>query len=193
MMRATFNKTLRMLAPRWGNSTTCQLRCYCAPGAEDKTIAKVLNQEIDSGLMIDAYSQVGFRLNNGMSVFGSIAIFPKSVLCWKVKSAFDITEDSLSLFCLLEPKIDILVIGVGDAGNKVEPRVIQYLRNKGINVEVLPTESACTTFNFLNDEKRYVAAALIPPISLRPSGDDLVKTQIDQRTIFRTEDDVKFL
>jgi len=58
---------------------------------------------------------------------------------------------------------DILVIGVGDKSNQVDPSVLDLIRRKGISLEVLPTEHACTTFNFLNVERRSVAAALIPP------------------------------
>jgi hypothetical protein len=41
------------------------------------------------------------------------------------------------------------------------------IKKKGISLEVLPTDHACTTFNFLNVEKRYVAAALLPPRRLK--------------------------
>ena len=49
--------------------------------------------------------QIGFRLNNKVSVIGPIALFPKSVLSWNVKNAADITEESLSIFTILEPKL----------------------------------------------------------------------------------------
>ena len=67
---------------------------------------------------------------------------------------------------------DILVIGVGDAGNKVDQKIIQYMKQKKINLEILSTERACATFNFLNSEHRYVAAALIPPRFVRLTEDD---------------------
>ena len=62
---------------------------------------------------------------------------------------------------------DILVIGVGDPGNKIDPKVIQYISSKKINIEVLSTEKACATFNFLNSESRCVAGALIPPTNIK--------------------------
>ncbi|XP_063601553.1 NADH dehydrogenase [ubiquinone] 1 alpha subcomplex assembly factor 3-like [Penaeus indicus] len=167
-----------------------QPRCYQSTSIdEDKTTATILNQETDSGLMVDAYSQDGFRLNNGMKVLGPIAIFPRSILSWKVKSAEDINEDSLSLFHMLVPKIDLLVIGVGDKGNKVDPRVVHYMKNKGITLEILPTETACTTFNFLNQERRYVAGAFLPPISLRVTDEDLVQSQRRRNKLFLSQDE----
>lgn len=44
---------------------------------DGKTTVTVLNKEVESGLMIDTYSQYGFRLNNDLVVMGPIAIFSK--------------------------------------------------------------------------------------------------------------------
>lgn len=49
-------------------------RAYDGDG---KTSVTVLNKEEDAGLMINAYSQTGFRLNNGMFVVGPMVIFPR--------------------------------------------------------------------------------------------------------------------
>lgn len=71
-----------------------------------------------------------------------MAIFPRSVLSWNVCTVDDITEDSLSLFWVLEPKIEILVIGVGE--EMVTPALAKTLstitRKYKINTEILPTE-----------------------------------------------------
>ncbi|XP_066967044.1 NADH dehydrogenase [ubiquinone] 1 alpha subcomplex assembly factor 3 [Macrobrachium rosenbergii] len=183
MIRSPLRNTAAILAPRLKGFLS-QPRCHQSTGDDQKTTARVLNQEIGAGLMIDGYSQAGFRLNNGMSVVGPMAIFPKSVLSWRVRDENDITEDSLSLFYILEPKLDILIIGVGDRGIALKPRVLQYIKNKGLNIEVLPTESACATFNFLNDEKRYVAAALIPPTNIQTHEDELVQDQVRKKSLF---------
>lgn len=44
---------------------------------DGKTTVSILNQEAEAGLMINAFSQMGFRLNNGMMVLGPMAIFPR--------------------------------------------------------------------------------------------------------------------
>ena len=68
-------------------------------------------------LMLDAYSAVGFRLNNGMRVMGPVAVFPTCVLSWLLPSGAEgITRESLSLFTLVHPKPEIVYVGVGDAG-----------------------------------------------------------------------------
>ncbi len=53
----------------------------------------------------------------------------------------EITPDSLELFVRLEPKIDILVMGVGDRKNidAVRRRVAPYLREHKIALEISNT------------------------------------------------------
>ena len=80
------------------------------------------------------------------------------------------------------------MIGVGDAGQKVDLKVIQYMRSKRISLEILPTERACATFNFLNVEQRCVAGALIPPSNIRFYEDDLAATKRNNRTLLMMDD-----
>ncbi|XP_069684506.1 NADH dehydrogenase [ubiquinone] 1 alpha subcomplex assembly factor 3 [Periplaneta americana] len=160
---------------------------------DGKTTVQVLNKSVE-GLMIDSYSQVGFRLNNGMYVLGPMAIFPRTVLSWNVRDETSINEDSLSLFCMLEPKIDLLVLGVGDmtSNTKLNRNVLSFMAKHRINVEVLTTEQACATFNFLNAENRYIAGALIPPVTLRPSDEDVIMSKKKHKRLYISGDDENF-
>ncbi|XP_055640294.1 NADH dehydrogenase [ubiquinone] 1 alpha subcomplex assembly factor 3 [Toxorhynchites rutilus septentrionalis] len=157
---------------------------------DGKTTVSIMNTESDAGLLINSYSQVGFRLNNDMVVLGPMAIFPRTVLSWNVGSHEDINEQSLSLFSALEPKIDILVVGIGDqlATPAFSKKILEFMRKYRINVEVLNTEQACATFNFLNAEGRVVAAALIPPVTIRVNEDDLMRRQIAKSETFQVSD-----
>ncbi|XP_063708455.1 NADH dehydrogenase [ubiquinone] 1 alpha subcomplex assembly factor 3 [Culicoides brevitarsis] len=153
-----------------------QIRSYSgAYDCDGKTTMSLLNADHEYGLMVDSYSQLGFRLNNRVFVLGPMAIFPKTVLSWDVASKDDIDENSLRLIALLEPKIDILILGIGDA--EVDPnfmkKILAFMKKYKINVEVLRTEQACSTFNFLNAESRMVAALLIPPMHMRVNEDEL--------------------
>lgn len=91
-------------------------------------------------------------------------MFPKLVLQWNVGNTIGtITEESLSLFKTLDPPPDVVIIGIGNVGIRPDPNIIKFCIKNKINAEFLPTYQACTTFNFLNAEQRYVVAALIPP------------------------------
>ncbi|XP_050412419.1 NADH dehydrogenase [ubiquinone] 1 alpha subcomplex assembly factor 3 [Patella vulgata] len=123
----------------------------------------MLSKEDSDVIYIETISSRGFKLNSGFRIIGPCIIFPRTVLHWNINTAQEINENSLSLFPLLEPKLDILLIGIGDRGEQYDPDIIRFLRSKKLNVEILPTEQACATFNFINSERRYVAAALLPP------------------------------
>ena len=77
------------------------------------------------------------------------------LLYLSLMNGFFCSVESLSLFCTLEPKIgkrqhshylfhqqlkyyfymsDILVIGVGDPGQQIDPKVIQYMKTKKISL-----------------------------------------------------------
>lgn len=136
---------------------------YDGPG---KTTVNFLNEEVGF-LMIDAYSRNGFRLNNDMVTYGPIAIFPGAVVSWHVETAADITQESLELFFLVHPKPDIVIVGVGDRGTKIDFKLVHQIKKKGLNVEFLETEHAISTYNYMCSEQRAVAAALIPPQHVR--------------------------
>ncbi|NXR08792.1 NDUF3 factor, partial [Semnornis frantzii] len=81
----------------------------------------------------------------------------------QIGSYKDVSHESLSLFWLLEPRIEILVLGTGDRVERLHPATLKQMRDCGIAVEVQDTPNACATFNFLTSENRMVAAGLIPP------------------------------
>ena len=124
----------------------------------------VLNKETDV-LAFNSYGAYGFVLNNGERVLGPIVAFRRTILSWHVRSVSDITPNSLLLFSLIHPKIDILVLGVGQSENvsKLSREALDFLRTHKIRVEILPTEHAVETYNYLNNERRLVACAMIPP------------------------------
>uniref|UniRef100_A0A7N6BJB8 NADH dehydrogenase [ubiquinone] 1 alpha subcomplex assembly factor 3 n=2 Tax=Anabas testudineus TaxID=64144 RepID=A0A7N6BJB8_ANATE len=127
-----------------------------------RTTVSVIQKELGSGALIHSYSPRGFNID-GNKVFGPCAVLPPAILQWKVGSYKDITEESVSLFHMLEPKIEILVLGTGSRLERINPSVLALLRSKGIAVEVQDTPNACATFNFLTSERRVAAAGLIPP------------------------------
>ncbi|XP_066553685.1 NADH dehydrogenase [ubiquinone] 1 alpha subcomplex assembly factor 3 isoform X2 [Amia ocellicauda] len=136
------------------------------PGDDEmyqRTTVSVMQKEGGS-VLIQSYSPRGFTVD-GNRVLGPCALLPPAILQWNVGSYKNITEDSLALFYLLEPRIEILVLGTGARVERVDPVVLRFMRKKGIAVEVQDTPNACATFNILSTERRVVAAGLIPPPS----------------------------
>ncbi|XP_056357776.1 NADH dehydrogenase [ubiquinone] 1 alpha subcomplex assembly factor 3 isoform X2 [Oenanthe melanoleuca] len=127
-----------------------------------RTRVMVLEPESPNIMFIEGYSTRGFTIS-GDVVVGPCAVLPRSILQWNVGSHRDISHESLSLFRLLEPQIEILVLGTGDRVERLHPATLKQMRDCGIAVEVQDTANACATFNFLMNERRLVAAGLIPP------------------------------
>ena len=110
---------------------------------------------------------------------------------WNVEGPEDITEESLSLFTILDPKIDVLIVGYGDnntqTGKKqfpVDTRIIMKMRQKGVNMELLTTENAIATYNYLVEEGRVVAAALIPPNHVVVKDQDVVESKDRRKQLY---------
>lgn len=110
-------------------------------------------------------------------------------MSWNIGTFKEVNEKTLSLFTVLEPKIDVLVIGTGDEQitPDISKGIIQFMRKHRINVEVLPTDQACTTFNFLNEEGRMTAAAIIPPLVMQISETDYVQHRLHRDKILEID------
>lgn len=80
------------------------------------------------------------------------------------------------------------MIGVGDIGEKIDLKLLKFMRDKRISLEVSATERACAIFNFLNVEGRCVAGALIPPTKYRVNEDDLASSQRRSKELMMVED-----
>ncbi|XP_046975918.1 NADH dehydrogenase [ubiquinone] 1 alpha subcomplex assembly factor 3 [Vanessa cardui] len=160
------------------------VRNKAAYEGDGKTTVRILNQDQDLGLMIDAYASYGFRLNNGITVLGPLAIFPRTILSWQIRTSSEINEASLRFFKLLEPKIDLLIIGLETKERKVINSVFKASREAKLNVEILPTEHACSTFNFLNAEGRSIAGALLPPLHIDMNENDMLQSKMHYQNVF---------
>ncbi|CAH8842377.1 unnamed protein product [Trichobilharzia szidati] len=92
------------------------------------------------GVYFSAYNENGFVLSSGVKIIGPCAAFPRNALCWHVNNALDITEKSLSLFFMLEPPIEVLIIGKGETKSMVDyRRILDICWKHRLCVEVMPT------------------------------------------------------
>ncbi|RYQ88122.1 hypothetical protein Ahy_B09g095521 isoform B [Arachis hypogaea] len=69
---------------------------------------------------------------------------------------------SLSLFQIIRPIPEILIIGCGRYIQPVHPELRQFVRSTGMKLEAVDSRNAASTYNILNEEGRIVAAALLP-------------------------------
>ncbi|KAI8614116.1 NADH dehydrogenase 1 alpha subcomplex assembly factor 3 [Chytriomyces sp. MP71] len=100
-----------------------------------------------------------------------------------VGSVFDgWTPDAFRLFELVHPTPEILVVGTGATMHLMPPHLRKYINGLGLQIEIMSTRHAASTYNLLIQEGRKVAAALLPvvPTSSR-TGFPLVSVQSGPR------------
>ncbi|ETW05040.1 hypothetical protein H310_04085 [Aphanomyces invadans] len=111
---------------------------------------------------ITEYDDGGFVVNE-VNLRGSIAVFPEIAMMWRPQTMDEITKESLAVFTVANPPVEILVLGCGKRIPKLlKPELAEYLKFNGIVVEYVDSFNACATFNILNAEDRKVAAAILP-------------------------------
>ncbi len=77
---------------------------------------------------------------------------------WPVASAAEINRDNFQQ--IIDLGIEIFIIGTGKRIIFPNPREGVFLQQNGVGMEVMNTEAACRTYNFLVSDGRKVAAAM---------------------------------
>ncbi|XP_050236102.1 uncharacterized protein LOC126686113 [Mercurialis annua] len=112
-------------------------------------------------LRFQRYTDTGFTVN-GVDYEGSLLCAGNLLLSWSPAHFSQITPSSLSIFQILRPIPEILILGTGKQIQQVDPAVKQFIRSTGMKLEVIDSRNATSTYNILNEEGRIVAAALLP-------------------------------
>lgn len=146
--------------PAFEQSTT--MSDIFAPGSDDQGIIADVPLTQMTG-----YSNSGFQIN-GILCAGPLLLLPRTFTMWRnVASLESVSLESLVLATIYAPRISLLLIGTGHVFRPPTPalqQLQQQLKQRhNITVEFMRSVSAGSTFNFLNQEGRDVAAALLPP------------------------------
>lgn len=119
------------------------------------------------------YGDHAFQINDTL-VRQSVLLLPHSFLLWNAREFKDITIESLTLFTVLFPTLEVLLIGCGErVPGRLPTEIAEHFRQRGIVVEASSTMHAASTYNLLSTEGRNVAAALLTlqPVPLINSAD----------------------
>ncbi|XP_043602424.1 NADH dehydrogenase [ubiquinone] 1 alpha subcomplex assembly factor 3 isoform X2 [Bombus pyrosoma] len=124
---------------------------YDGPG---KTTIDIINNqniaETHNRFLITKCLPIGFKLNDNSLLLGPLVIFGGTILSWNIDSAKDINEATLSLFTIVHPALDLVVLGLET--NYKYNRVLEIkkvLMKYNIRSEILPVRQACGVYNFL--------------------------------------------
>ncbi|KAL5225638.1 hypothetical protein ABZP36_012277 [Zizania latifolia] len=112
-------------------------------------------------LRFQSYDDTGFKINN-IKYEGSLLIVENKIMTWTPKTFAEITVESLSIFKVVHPIPEILILGCGKQIQPISPELRKFIRSTGMKLEAVDSRNAASTYNILNEEGRPVAAALIP-------------------------------
>ncbi|KAK9273491.1 hypothetical protein L1049_018301 [Liquidambar formosana] len=115
----------------------------------------------DDQLRFQGYTDTGFTVN-GVEYEGSLLCVGNLPLSWSPKKFSEITADTLSIFQIVRPIPEILILGCGRYTERVDPELQRFIRSTGMKLEAVDSRNAASTYNILNEEGRIVAAALLP-------------------------------
>ena len=112
---------------------------------------------------VEGYSPEGFTINS-IILPGTVLLLPQVSLLFEVSRLEHLTPRSLEVLRLLNPPLELLIVGTGRTLLPLPPATEEWLAAHCIAPELLPTRHACSTFNFMAAEGRQVAAVLFPPV-----------------------------
>ncbi|KAJ9188590.1 hypothetical protein P3X46_003932 [Hevea brasiliensis] len=112
-------------------------------------------------LRFQGYTDTGFTVN-GVEYEGSLLCVGNLLLSWSPNHISQITPESLSIFRILHPIPEILILGYGSQIQQVDPELRCFIRSTGMKLEAIDSRNAASTYNILNEEGRIVVAALLP-------------------------------
>ena len=83
--------------------------------------------------MAGGFTRRGFIVNES-ELEGSVLLLPRSAFLWKPKTIEGVTVESLSLIPLIDPGIEILLIGSGDRQRRPSDELAAHFRKLGVVV-----------------------------------------------------------
>ena len=111
--------------------------------------------------MINAFNRNGFVVND-IPIEGTLLATQFTSFLFRIPALDQLTPESLEGLLLLKTRPELLVIGCGPTADQPPAPVTQWLARNSIGVECLGTRHACSTFNFMVQESRNVAAIMFP-------------------------------
>ena len=101
----------------------------------------------------------GFIEVNRSQYTTSLLLMTDLIRPWGLSDIAALTRESVAELVALRP--ELVLIGTGERHQFPTPDIYRDLIDAGIGVEIMSTDAACRTYNFLASEGRQVLAALI--------------------------------
>ncbi|KAJ6486434.1 DUF498-domain-containing protein [Mycena vitilis] len=151
--------------------TTKRAPCYGRPlhttislrSEPVSSLTNILAGATPPAVQVESVSTDGIYLADGLILRGACIFLDGKVFLWDVPpSVTQWGHEHLAVFEVVVPRPEILILGTGVEMAHPPPSFRSYLTDLGIQVDVMSTRNACSTYNLLAEEGRRVAAALAP-------------------------------
>ncbi|KAH8118731.1 NADH dehydrogenase 1 alpha subcomplex assembly factor 3 [Phellopilus nigrolimitatus] len=125
-----------------------------------------LNNILDGGpappVQVRGMTAGGIELADGLILPSACIFLDGHVFLWDVPSSLwsGWGKERFELFEVVVPKPEILILGTGKSVSHPPPSIKMYLNSIGIQLDVMDTWNACTTYNLLAEEGRRVACCV---------------------------------
>ncbi|KAH7916790.1 hypothetical protein BJ138DRAFT_1131771 [Hygrophoropsis aurantiaca] len=133
------------------------------------TLTNMLAGDVPPAVQVNSVDSEGIKLADGLILPSASIFLDGKVFLWNVPTTLwaGWGKEHFGIFETAVPKPEILVVGTGKSMALLPPFLQAHLRHLGIQLDVMDTRNACSTYNLLAEEGRRVAAALLP-YSSRP-------------------------
>lgn len=111
--------------------------------------------------IIQSYAAGAFRIS-GISYEHAVFVSPVETIAWQASDFKALTIEDFSPLFEEAQNIDVVLLGTGGVMAFMDVALRSALRDKGLSVDIMPTDAACRTYNVLMAEGRRVVAALLP-------------------------------
>ncbi|KAG8929731.1 hypothetical protein FRC02_005120 [Tulasnella sp. 418] len=133
------------------------------------TLTNILDDVPAPPIQVRRMTEDGIELMDGLLLPSSCIFLNGRVFLWEVPDMIkdgrwnEWNKDMFEIFDVIIPKPEILLLGTGPKAVLPPPDLRKHLASIGIQVDVMDTWNACSTYNLLTEEGRRVAAALMQP------------------------------
>lgn len=127
------------------------------------SFTNILADDNPPPVQVTSITEDGIQLADGLLLPSSCIFLEGKVFLWNAPQQLQSwSPEHFEVFDVVVPKPEILILGTGKTLSQPPPLIRQYLNKLGIQLEVMDTRNACSTYNLLSEEGRRVAAALLP-------------------------------
>ncbi|RSH93381.1 hypothetical protein EHS25_007737 [Saitozyma podzolica] len=135
-------------------------------------------------LSVSKLTPKGFHLSDGLVVPGGLIFAGGRALLWDVDPPSEGAgggiegywkgwrEERFRVFETVVPRPEILLLGTGERVVPAPKAIREYISSLGIQLDVMDSRNAASTYNLLTEEGRTIGAALCPlkPVDPRTGG-----------------------